>query len=195
MLRLKRVLIFFYPLKNLILIKNPKAFSLIEVLASILLMAGLVSIVAQLSYGNSRRIKKARQLEKIAHLLEIKMLQLEEEFKGKNMINLPEEAEGEFEGEKSYFWAYKTQALALPPPDILLSLAKIPSNELNAKMAQMLTEVLLETVVELKLTVYHKRKRGKEFKYSLVSYFINYEDAPDFVSNRLIELLPAEAEI
>ena len=171
-----------------------KGFSLIEVLASILLLAGLISFMAQISYGNVRRIKKARQLEKAASLLELKMAELKEEFKGSSVPKLPPENKGEFEEEENYFWSYETQALTLPSSEILLSLARIPENELHSKMAETLTDVLSQSVVELKLTVHYEGKRNKNFSYSLISYFINYEDAPDFILNRVRELLPAGAD-
>ena len=174
--------------------QNPKGFSLIEVLASILLLAGLISVIVQLSYGNTRRMKKARQLEKAADLLELKMLELEEEFKGGEIAErFPSEQKGEFENEKNYFWTYKTQPLVLPHPRMLLSLIQLPENQLNMQMAKTLTGVLSETVVELKLTVHYEGKREKNFSYSLVSYFINYEDAPDFIFNQVLEFLPAGA--
>ncbi len=171
-----------------------KGFSLIEVLASILILAGLISIVVQLSYGNMRRMEKSRQLEKIANLLELKMLDLEEEFKGNKIPELPSLDEGEFEDEEGYFWKYETQPLALPPPEILLRGAQLPQNELNLKMAGALTNVLSQSAVELKLTVRYEGKKGKKpLNYSLVSYFINYEDAPDFILSQMSSLLPEGA--
>ena len=172
-----------------------KGFSLIEVLASILVLAGLISIVVQLSYGNTRRMKKARQLDKIAGLLELKMRELEEEFKGEKIVQLPDQDEGDFESEKNYSWSYKTQPLTLPHPEILLSLIQIPENEFNTKMAQALTDILSENVVELKLTVYYNGKKGGILSYSLVSYFINYEDAPGFIFNHISEILPKNTTI
>lgn len=171
--------------------KKARGFSLVEVLAGVLLLAGLISIVVQLSYGNTRRMKKSRQLEKMASLLELKMRELEEEFEGENIANLPDQDKGEFEGEDRYSWSYETQPLALPQPSLLLSLAQLPENELNSQMAQTLIGVAGETVVELELTVHSQTEGGKEMSHSLTAYFINYEDAPDFIFNRLRELLPA----
>ena len=167
-----------------------KGFSLIEVLASVLILAGLVSILVQLSYGNTRRMKKARLLEKTAYLLEFKMLELEERFQGEKIDELPEQDEGEFENEKNYSWTYETQPLTLPSLEMFLSLIQLPENELNRKMAQTLTDVLSESITELKLTVHYKEKRGPEFHYSLTSYFINYKKAPELIFNHIGNLLP-----
>ena len=165
-----------------------KGFSLLEVLASILLLAGLISIFVQLSYGNTRRLKKARQLEKAASLLERKMLELEEEFKGSKVP--PEEDKGEFEEEEGYSWSYQTKPLILPSKDILISLFNLPDNETNRKMIEIINGVLSATVVELKLTVRYEGKRRQAFRYSLVSYFVTYLDAEDFIFKYLSDLLP-----
>jgi len=167
-----------------------KGFSLAEVLVSVLMLTGLISIVVQLSYGNTRRMKKSRQLEKIANLLELKMLDLEEEFKRVEVTVFPGEDEGEFEDEKGYFWSYETRPLDLPPAEVLLSVIQLPQNELNAKMANALMNILSGTVVELKLTVHYSGLREKPLSYSLVSYFVNYENAPDFIFNEIKSLVP-----
>lgn len=169
--------------------RNKRGFSLVEVLASVLILTGFISIVVQLSYGNARRMQKARQLEEAARLLEFKMLELEENFKGENIVRLPDQDEGEFENEEGYFWGYETQPLVLPDPRMLLSLIKLPENELNIKMAQTLAGILSQSVVELKLTVYYEGKRGKSFHYSLVSYFINHMDTPDFIAEQISSFL------
>ena len=170
------------------MISNRKAFSLVEILASIFLLAGLIAIVVQLSYGNNRRIKKARQLRKIAMLLELKMTELKQEYQGKNIVDLPSEEEGEFEEEKNYFWSYETQALQLPDRRLLLSLMQLPDNQLNNQMVETLRSVLSDTVMELKLTVEYRNKRAKKLSYSLSAYFINYDEAPDFISSQIRQM-------
>ncbi len=169
--------------------QKSKGFSLIEVLASLLILAGLLSIISQLFYGNNRRIRKARQLEKIASLLELKMIQLEEEFSGPKIVQLPNQDKGEFKNEENYFWSYQTQAILLPSPRILLSLSRLPESELYLKMAQILTDILSDSLVELELTV-HYRGKGREVSYSLSSYFVNYETAPDFILKSISQFLP-----
>ena len=174
--------------------KKKRGFSLIEVLVAVLLLASLIALMAQLSYGNVRKLKKARRLEKAVRLLERKMLLLEEEFKGKSVFKLPAEDEGDFDNEENWFWSYQTQPLELPSSRILLAVAQIPENDLNTQMAETLIGVLSETVVELKLTVRHdpgKGKGGKSWEQSLVSYFVNYEDAPDLILKRISSLVPA----
>ena len=162
-------------------VNKQKGFSLIEILISIVILAGFISAIVQLSYGNTRRIQKARRLEKIAQLLEFKMSELKERFKGRRIDNLPKEEEGNFENEPAYFWKYQTQGMILPPPRLFLAVVNLPEEEANMRVAEVLTQILSESVIELKLTVYYERKKGKPFSSSLVSYFVNYEKAPDLI--------------
>lgn len=172
--------------------KSPdkKGFSLVEVLAALLIFSALISIVVQISYGNSRRLNQARQLEKIASLLELKMRELEEEFSLEKVIQLAREDEGEFLNEEGYFWTYQTQPLPLPSTEIVLSLIKLPNTEINRQMIQIFRDVLTQTVIEMKLTVYYEGKGKKRFQSSLVSYFVNYEDAPDFIISQMSQFIP-----
>ena len=172
------------------MIFNNKAFSLIEVLSAILLLAGLIAIMVQLSYGNNRRIKKANHLRKIARLLDLKMMELKQEYQGANIANLPPEDQGEFEEEKSYFWSYETQALQLPNRSLILSLMKLPDNPLNNQLAETLKSVFSDTVIELKLTVGYKAGKEKRLSYSLGAYFVDYDGAPDVISSQIRTLIP-----
>ncbi|MBC6415859.1 MAG: prepilin-type N-terminal cleavage/methylation domain-containing protein [Bdellovibrionales bacterium] len=170
---------------------NQRAFSLIEVLTTVLLLAGLISLVVQISYGNSRRAKKTRHLEKMSQILENKMLDLKTEFQGPNIINLPASGEGEFEQEPYYTWFYETQKIPLPSEDIILSLIQIPQTQLNEQWVQSFKSILSDTVIELKLTVfYNPPKKEKSIELSLSSYFVNYEESPSFILNQIMKFIP-----
>lgn len=175
------------------MIFNKKAFSLVEILASIFLLAGLIAIVVQLSYGNNRRLQKASYLRKAASLLELKMSDLKQEYQGKDIFRLPSEDASEFKKYKNYFWSYTTQALQLPDKDTILSIMNLPENQLNSQMIETLREILSSTVVELKLTVEYRNKKKTEFSYSLSSYFVNYNEAPDFILNQIQNIIPQGA--
>jgi len=168
-----------------------KGFSLIEVLTAVLLLAGFIALMTQITYGTRNRIKKTAQLEKISLLLESKMLELRGSYQGRDIINLPEEGEREFEEYPGHSWFYETQAINLPDSDLVLSLIGLDDNSLNKQMIDTFQSVLSNTIVELKLTVSYQipKTRNKSIQLSLSSYFVNYEQAPDFVLNQMSQML------
>ncbi len=166
--------------------KAKRGFTLLEALAAVLILAGLSALVTQISYGNFQRIKKARRVKKAAALLERKMSDLEAEYKGPNIGSLPDGAEGEFEGEENYVWSYKTRALELPESLVMLEVQNMPQTDINIQLAEMMRNIVSATVVELKLTVSHKRGK-KGAGYSLVSYFVNYAAAAGHIQSAVAQ--------
>ena len=168
-----------------------KGFTLLEVLTAVVILAGLIAIIVQISYGTRRRVKKTAQLEKISLLLESKMLDLKGNFQGTDVIKLPEEAEGFFKEDPEYSWFYRTQALSLPSSELILPLIGLPESSLNSQMVDIFKSVLSDTIVEIKLTVFYQPSKGrKKTQMSLSSYFINYEQAPSFILNQINQLIP-----
>lgn len=167
-----------------------QGFTLIEVLGSIFILSILIAVSSQVSYGNFKKAQKAKILETSTRLLQIKMSELEAEYKGDDIILLPNEERGEFEQEQNYTWEYGTQKLQMPPGSILLSMQGLLPTKTNIQVIKIIKQVLSSTVIELKLTVtYTKGKRSSN--YSLVSYFINYRIVPVEVRGLISQFIPA----
>jgi len=173
--------------------KHKAGFSLIEVLTAVLLLAGFIALIVQISYGTRNRMQKTLQLEKISQLLESKMLELRGTYRGPDILKLPEEGEGVFEDHPDHSWIYKTQTIPLPDSDLILSLIGLPDNSLNQKVIDVFQSVLSNTIIEIELTVFYQipKSRGKTVQLSLSSYFVNYEQAPDFVLNQMSGIVSA----
>ena len=173
--------------ENPLVICRKEGFTLIEVLASTALLAGLLALTS-LAWSNAfRRIQKSRQMKQTAILLEQKMNELEALHKMDAIQPLPEKDEGEFPDNKDFTWRYETRPFTLPDTLILLKMQQIPQNDMNTKVTQILKDILSESITELKLTVIFKEKTER----SLSSYFINYKEAPAKVLSALANILPS----
>ena len=165
-----------------------KGFTLIEVLGSVLILGGLIAIVSQVTYGSFKRIEKSRSIQKVTNLLQQKMSELESEYKGENVYNLPDQDKGIFEGEERYTWRYESRNLEMPSSLTLLTLQGLAQTDMNIQVADLMRDVLSGTVIELKLTVtYTKAKKSAD--YSLVSYFVKYGDVPAYVQATISRLI------
>ena len=162
-------------------------FTLIEVVAAIAILAGLLAVTSLIWTGTFKRLTKAGEIEQAVLLLQKKMNDLETLYKNDNIKELPEKGEGEFPQFNDFKWRYETRPLILPNADILLKLQALPQNDTNLNAVTIIKNILSESAVELKLTITHKK--GKE--YSLTSYFINYNEVPLKVLSALSQILPA----
>ena len=158
-----------------------KGFTLIEVLAAVAVLAGLMAVAVFSWSGNFRRLKKSKDLSEISFLLEQKMSELEAQYKNE-IDSLLEKGEGEFFENPNYSWSYQTRPLALPDTLTWLSIQGLPQNDMNISVTEALKDILSNSVIELKLTV-HLTKTGKG--HSLTTYFINYENVPSMVQSIL----------
>ena len=166
-----------------------KGFTLLEVLGSVLILAGLIAMISQVTFGSFRRVEKSRSIQKVTTLLQQKMSELESEYKNENIFNLPSEDKGIFEGEPDYVWRYETHSLEMPSTLTLLSVQGFPQTEMNVEVMNLTKEVLTNTVIELKLTItYTKTKKSAD--YSLVSYFVNYGNIPSYIQNTISKFIP-----
>ena len=158
-------------------------FTLIEVLAALAVLAGLMAVATFSWSDNFRRLRKSQKLTAVSSLLEQKMAELEAQYKNENITNLPLEGEeGEFLENPDYGWKYQTQPLTLPDTLTFLAIQGLPQNDMNISLTESLKDILSKSVVEVQLTVYVK-KTGKG--HSLSAYFIHYENVPLMVQSIL----------
>jgi len=167
-----------------------RGFTLIEVVGSVLILAGLIAIASQVTFGSFKRMKKSERIQIVTYLLKQKMSELEAIYKNDNILNLPSEDEGVFEEEPNYSWKFQTQSFKMPSALTLLAIQNAPQTDINIKIVNVIKEVLANTVVELKLTVTYM-KANKSTDYSLVSYFVNYGDVPSYIQSTILNLLPS----
>ena len=154
--------------------KRERGFTLIEVLISLVIVAGAIIAAASLWSGNFMRIRKANLQYDVATLLERKMVEIEAKYSVKPLNEIPEEENGDFGSEfPQYRWTLKTRELELPDMTALLMAKQEGADEMLISMIKQMTEFLNKAIKEAKVSVFVKRK-GKELEFSATQYFIDY---------------------
>ena len=157
---------------------NKKGFTLLEVLISIMILAGSMIILSMAWSGNLLKFRSARANNHIAFLLEQKATEFELRFNGKTKDQIDDELSGNFGSDyPNYRWAFESQEFVFPNLGALLkSQDQDNSNELIQTVAKKMKEYFEDSVTEAKITIFRK-ERDKERKQSISLYFVNYDQA------------------
>ena len=149
-----------------------RGFTLIEILVSLIILAGATMIISRIWFGNHQRVNKIADYHKVVQLMEKKIVELEMEWKRQTFASIPEENKGNFSEEKYYSWSVKTQALRLPDPKASLNLEE--QQEMAGAVADITVEYLSQAVLEAKLTIYYQKGDFKS-AYSITTYIVDNE--------------------
>ena len=102
--------------------KNQKAFTLIEVVLAMMIMASGLFILVNSWAGTYNRLRKTQVHVQIAALLERKVTEIERKYKGKSLESIPDEESDDFGSDlPGYSWTMKSKKLEIP--DLSASLA------------------------------------------------------------------------
>ena len=146
-----------------------KAFTLIEVLFALIILAGFATSFSNIWFGNSKRIKMGRIYDKASHLMEEKIAELELQFSRLIFSAIPEESKGDFENEVGFSWSLKTKPLELPPPEIFLGSQTNDSNELQLKIMSDGIKYFTQSILEAQVTI-HFDNEGLKSSWSITTY-------------------------
>lgn len=153
---------------------DSRGFTLIEVLVALFILAGAIIVISTAWSGNFLRIRKSNMFNDVATLLEQKMVETEAKYKNKQLSEIPEEDEGEFEGFKQYRWAMKSKDLEFPDISPLLTSQEGGVDDTLLTMVKQMTEYLNTTIKEVQISIFAKGGNGKEVEFSAVTYFVDY---------------------
>lgn len=156
--------------------KNQKAFSLLEVVIALGILASVLMVLTSSWTGNFRRVKKSELKTQAAYLLQQKMTELEVYYEG-NVANLPTEKQsGEFEDFKGYRWEWEARDFELPDiSQLFLSAEDGPVDELKLNILTKMKEYLQDSIKEVKLTlIYQPNTKVKPQRYSVSTLFVDY---------------------
>jgi prepilin-type N-terminal cleavage/methylation domain-containing protein len=153
-------------------LKHIKGFSLLEVLISMVILAGAILVVSSAWSGNFMRLRKSALYNDVATVLERKMVEVEAKYQDK-FSEIPEEEAGDFgEDFPKYRWTLKSRDLVLPDMSAAI-MGKDGADEMLLTMMKQTTEFLSQSIKEVKVSVFVKTG-VREIEYSATQYFIDH---------------------
>lgn len=155
-------------------ITNPLGFSLLEALIAMSILSAALILLSNAWGGAFRSIKKGKQQHEVALLLERKLTELDLEFRGKPLTEIPEEREEDFGKDfPEVRWKMKSKEFQFPDVTPFLKSNENKMDDMSAMIFKQLAEVINKSVKEVKVTVIIK-DGGKKKEFSAVTYFIDY---------------------
>lgn len=156
-------------------LQKQKAFTLIEVVLAMMIMASGLFILTNSWAGTYTRLKKTQTQVQLAALLERKIVELEREFKTQPLDALKEEDTGDFGTElEGYTWEMKSQKVEFPDLSGVIGGVGENQNLDLASIMKLFSEHLSKSVKEVKVTVIYKDKR-KPVTVDVVFYVVDYD--------------------
>jgi general secretion pathway protein I len=157
------------------MLKNNKAFTLIEVVLAMMIMASGLFILTNSWSGTYNRLKNTQVKVQLAALLERKVVEIEREYKNKSLESIPEEKEDSFgEDLPEYSWKMTSQKLELPDLSAVLETQQEGVKTDLASLMKIFSEHISKSVKEVKVEVTYKDKK-KPITVDVVFYMIDYD--------------------
>lgn len=156
-------------------LKTNKAFTLIEVVLAMMIMASGMFILTNSWAGTYSRLKKTQTQVQLAALLERKIVELEREFKTQTLDAIKEEDTGDFGSElEGYSWEMKSQKVEFPDLSGIIGGVGENQNLDLVSIMKIFSEHLSKSVKEVKVAVTYKDKK-KPITVDVVFYVIDYD--------------------
>lgn len=154
--------------------RNKKGFTLFETLLAVVILASALMLLTNSWSSSFLRVRKTQQQFEVAALLERKMTEIEIEYRGKPLDDIPEEKGEDFGSEyPQYSWRLTSQKLELPDISSTLSSRDGGVDEFTQTMIKTLTETISKSVKEVTVTVIYNAQ-PKPLEYSITTYFVDY---------------------
>lgn len=163
--------------------KNNSAFTMIEVMAAMLILALVCVAYSENQVGAISLVKSTRYRDIAVMLASQKMAELNFRVQSKGIEDLKDEEKGDFDGEKfeGYSWRY-TKA-KVPPPDFSALMSAVgsaeedegeksqsPQNSIEGPMKAIM-EIWGKSILELRLEIVWKESE-QEKNYTLMTHYI-----------------------
>jgi len=154
--------------------KSKKGFSLLEVLIAIIILASGIMLLASAWSSNYVRLRKSRLYNNVSALLERKVTELEVLYIDRPLDEIPDELSGTFEGYEQYTWTFTSKEFEMPDLTAALVARDGGADDTFISMIKQMTEFISKSMKEGTVTI-HVNLGGKRVKYSVTTYFVDYE--------------------
>lgn len=160
--------------------QRQEGFTLIETVIAMVILSTALVLLANSWGGAFLRLRKTQTSFEVAAMLERKMNEIELEYRGKPLTEIPDEKSGDFGSDyPQYSWAIKSQKLEFPDISNSLTSGKDGADALTMSVVKQMTEFIGKSIKEVKLTVTYKKDK-KPLEFSIVTYFIDYDQEASF---------------
>ncbi|MBC7742361.1 MAG: prepilin-type N-terminal cleavage/methylation domain-containing protein [Bdellovibrionaceae bacterium] len=154
---------------------NRNAFTLIEVVMAMAVMASGLFILTNSWAGTYSRLKKTQVQVQMAALLERKVTEIERQYKGKSLDSIPDEESDDFGSEvPGYSWKMNSKKLEIPDLSASLASQEGGTDSTMMMIMKLFTEYLSKSIKEVKVSIIFKEKK-KPVMASVTIYIVDYD--------------------
>lgn len=159
-----------------------KGFTLLETVIAVAILSSALLLLSNSWGGAFMRVKKTQTSFEAAAMLERKMNDIELEWRGKTLDEIPEEKDGDFgEESKQYTWKMTSKKLEFPDLSSALTAKEGGASQMLMMVVKQLVETLSKTIKEVTVTVIYKPENAKKaIEYSVTTYFVDYDKEMNF---------------
>lgn len=156
-------------------LKNKFGFTLLETLLAMIILSTGILLLSNAWSGSFMRIRKTQLNSEVTALLERKMVEVEAEYRDKPLESIPEEKSDDFGSDyPQYSWKLESQEFKVPDLSASLTAKDGGANEMMINIIRQLSEHLSKSIKEVRVTIIHKNKNGKNLQFSATRYFVDF---------------------
>lgn len=163
-------------------LNSRRGFTLLETVIAVAILASALLLLAN-SWGSAfMRVRKTQAAFEAAAMLERKMNDVEIEYRGKPLDEIPEEKDGDFGEEyKQYAWKLASKKLEFPDLSAALTAKEGGASQILLMVIKQLVETLSKTIKEVTVTVTYKAPNAKTTQeFSVTTYFVDFDKEMNF---------------
>ena len=162
---------------------NHRGFTLVETLLALTILATALTLLAQSWSGAFSSVRKTQVNFEVASLLERKMIEIDNQYRGKSLDSIPEEQAEDFGQDfPQYSWKLKSKKFEFPDLTNILTSKDGGADQLTMSLVKQLGEGISKAIKEVTVTIIYTPPGGKRkpLEYSITTYFVDYDKEISF---------------